>query len=65
MLGRRRSCTYKHSGVDFEDVSSGVLAIDAASASIDAFSGHVRRDGVVTADHRGTCSRLQRQPVRW
>ena len=41
---------YKHPGVYIEHVPSGVLTIEAASTSIAAFIGQVRRGDLVTAD---------------
>ena len=41
---------YKHPGVYIEHVPSGVLIIEAASTSIAAFIGQVRRGDLVTAD---------------
>ena len=41
---------YKHPGVYIEHVPSGVLAIEAASTSIAAFIGPVKRGQLVTDD---------------
>ncbi len=41
---------YKHPGVYIEHVPSGVLIIEAASTSIAAFIGRVKRGDLVTAD---------------
>lgn len=41
---------YKHPGVYIEHVPSGVLTIEAASTSIAAFIGQVRRGDLVTSD---------------
>ena len=41
---------YKHPGVYIEHVPSGILAIEAASTSIAAFIGPVKRGALVTAD---------------
>ena len=41
---------YKHPGVYIEHVPSGVLSIEAASTSVAAFIGAVKRGDLVTAD---------------
>lgn len=41
---------YKHPGVYIEHVPSGLLAIEAASTSVAAFIGPVKRGALVTAD---------------
>ena len=41
---------YKHPGVYIEHVPSGVLIIEAASTSVAAFIGQVKRGNLVTAD---------------